>query len=180
MTIITTPVDRDSLIRLQAGDTVRINGDILVFRDQVHRLLNEMIARGEELPFSLRNEIVYYCGPTPARHGRPVGSAGPTTASRMDKYTGPLLEKGVAMTIGKGDRSIEVVDLLKHHRAVYLVAIGGAGALIARHIVATEIIGFPDLGTEAARRFTVKEMPAVVGIDSRGISAFVDAAAALR
>ena len=180
MTIITTPVDRESVVRLHAGDTVRINGDILVFRDQVHRLLNEMIERGEDLPFSLRNEVVYYCGPTPARDGRPVGSAGPTTASRMDKYTGPLLEQGVAMTIGKGDRSREVVELLKRHHAVYLVAIGGAGALIARHIVATEIIGFPDLGAEAARRFTVKDMPAVVGIDSEGKSAFADPMAVSR
>lgn len=177
MTIITTPVDRNTVVQLQAGDTVRISGDILVFRDQVHKLLNEMIARGEELPFSLRDEVLYYCGPTPARHGRPVGSAGPTTSSRMDKFTGPLLEQGVAITIGKGDRSLETVELLKRHRAVYLVAIGGAGALIARHIVATEVIAFPELGTEAARRFTVKDMPAIVGIDSRGVSAFVDVTA---
>ena len=169
---INTPLDRNLLKELDAGDRVALSGEILVFRDQVHRFLCEMIEKGEPLPFDINDAAVYYCGPTPARHGMPVGSAGPTTSSRMDSFTGPLLEKGLAMTIGKGNRSKEITGLLEKHNAVYMLAIGGTGALLAKHITSSEVIAFPELGPEAARIFTVKDFPLIVGIDTRGKSAF--------
>ena len=169
---LTTPIDRAQLLRLRVGDEIQLSGDILVFRDQVHRLLCDMIARGEALPFSLEDAVVYYCGPTPSRHGMPVGSAGPTTSSRMDPFTGPLLTAGMAATIGKGDRSDDVARLLQEHGAVYFVATGGAGALLARRVKAARVVAFSELGPEAARIFTVEDMPLVVGLDSQGGSAF--------
>ena len=171
---ITAPVDRDEVRSLRAGDRVALSGEVLVFRDEVHRILCDLIARGGPLPFSVECAALYYCGPTPARHGRPVGSAGPTTSSRMDRFTGPLLARGLAATIGKGNRSPEVRELLVHHCAVYLVAAGGAGALLARHITAARVIAYPELGTEAARVFTVEEMPLIVGLDAHGGSAFAE------
>ena len=168
-----TPVDRTIISELKAGEQIALNGEILVFRDQVHQILCEMIRKGRQLPFSLQDAVVYYCGPTPARHGMPVGSAGPTTSSRMDKFTEPLLEAGLAITIGKGNRSPEIARLLRKHRAVYLVAVGGTGALMAKHITASRVIAFDDLGSEAARLFTVVDMPLIVGIDAYGESAFV-------
>ena len=169
---ILTPLHRPDIEGLRICEQVLLSGDILVFRDQVHRILCEMVEKGEELPFSLKDEVVYYCGPTPARHGMPVGSAGPTTASRMDMFTEPLLEQGLAMMIGKGNRSQQIAQSLHKHRAVYMVAIGGTGALIAQHITASRVIAFPELGTEAARIFTVSDMPLIVGIDSNGDNAF--------
>ncbi|MFC1511892.1 FumA C-terminus/TtdB family hydratase beta subunit [Candidatus Latescibacterota bacterium] len=169
---LSAPLDRQALLTLRARDQVLLSGQVLVFRDQVHRNLGELIARGEPLPFDLTNQALYYCGPTPPRHGLPVGAAGPTTSSRMDPFTGPLLEQGLAMTIGKGDRSREVAALHRKFQAVYLVAIGGAGAMMAKHITAAAVIGFEELGPEAAYRFTVKEMPLIVGFDTAGGSAF--------
>ena len=169
---ITTPLNRNVIRELNSGDTVALTGEVLVFRDQVHRILCEMIQNGEQIPFNLKDAALYYCGPTPARYGMPVGSAGPTTSSRMDPFTGPLLEMGLAMTIGKGNRSKEVVALLKKHEAVYMLAIGGTGALLAKHVETASVIAFPELGPEAARMFTVKEMPLIVGIDTHGKSAF--------
>ena len=166
------PLDRAELRKLRAGDQVLLSGTILVFRDQVHRILFDMIGRGEELPFDLTGQALYYCGPTPSIHGMPVGAAGPTTSSRMDPFTGPLLERGLAMTIGKGERSAEVAALHQRHGAVYMVAAGGVGALMAKHITAAEVIGFPELGPEAAYRFTVAEFPLVVAYDTSGGSAF--------
>ena len=131
-----------------------------------------MIHEGRTPPFSLKDRAVYYCGPTPARHGMPVGSAGPTTASRMDRFTEPLLKQGLAMTIGKGNRSTEIAQNLQKYRAVYMVAVGGTGALIARHVISSTVIAFPELGTEAARIFTVRDMPLIVGIDTHGSNAF--------
>ena len=128
--------------------------------------------RGEPLPFELDGAAVYYCGPTPARGGRPVGSAGPTTSSRMDRFTGPLLERGLALAIGKGGRSDNVRGLFAKHGAAYLVATGGAGALLARHVIASRILAYPELGPEAARLFTVNRMPLIVGYDASGGSAF--------
>ena len=171
---ISTPLDRKFLETLKAGDRVSLSGDILVFRDEVHRMLCKMISDGKQLPFSLKDRALYYCGPTPARHGKPVGSAGPTTASRMDRYTEPLLKQGLAMTIGKGNRSPGVVKMLRKYRAVYMVAVGGAGALIAQHIMASSVIAFPELGTEAVRQFTVIDLPLIVGIDAMGRNAFVE------
>ncbi|MCE5249120.1 fumarate hydratase C-terminal domain-containing protein [bacterium] len=170
---MTTPLDRKALAGLKAGDRVSLSGDVLVFRDEVHRILCGKIGEGIALPFDLKDRALYYCGPTPARNGMPVGSAGPTTSGRMDRFTGPLLARGLAMTIGKGNRSAEIVQLLQKHRAVYLVAVGGTGALIARHITASRIIAFPELGTEAAREFTVIDLPLIVGMDMYGGNAFV-------
>ena len=170
---LTTPLNRKLLGELNAGDMVTLTGEVLVFRDQVHRILCEMIANGETLPFSLKDMALYYCGPTPARHGMPVGSAGPTTSSRMDAFTEPLLKMGLALTIGKGNRSAEVVELLKKYHAVYMMAVGGAGAYMAKHIKAASVIAFPELGPEAARVFTVNEIHLIVGIDMHGRSAFV-------
>ncbi len=166
-----TPLDRSLLKTLNAGDRIALSGQILVFRDQVHRMLCGMIENGEPLPFDLTDAAVYYCGPTPARHGMPVGSAGPTTSSRMDPFTVPLLEQGLAITIGKGNRSAEVAEQHARHGAVYMLAIGGTGALLAKHITAAEVIAFPELGPEAARIFTVEKMPLIVGIDTNGVSA---------
>ena len=170
---IETPIDREKLKSLRAGDMVSFSGEALVFRDNVHRILCEMIAEGKELPFEIKDRVLYYCGPTPAKYGMPVGSAGPTTSARMDAYTGPLLEKGLAVTIGKGNRSDEVAGLLKKYQAVYMLATGGAGAYIAKRIVSSEVIAFPELGPEAARLFVLRDLPLIVGIDSKGKSAFV-------
>jgi len=170
---IETPVDRNVIMELRAGDRVLLSGEILVFRDQVHRILCGMIREGRELPFDLEDGVLYYCGPTPGRRGMPVGSAGPTTASRMDRYTAPLLERGLAATIGKGDRSPSVAESLRKHGAVYMVAVGGAGALLGKRVKKSSVIAFPELGPEAARVFTVEDMPLIVGIDSTGASAFV-------
>ena len=171
---ITTPLNKKIISELNSGDMVTLTGEVLVFRDQVHRILCEMIKNGEPLPFSIEDKALYYCGPTPPRHGMPVGSAGPTTSSRMDPFTGPLLEMGLVMTIGKGNRSRDVVELLKKHNAVYMLAVGGTGALIAKHVTASSIIAFPELGTEAARLFAVVDMPLIVGIDIYGRNAFVE------
>jgi fumarate hydratase subunit beta len=171
---ISTPVDREAVLRLRAGDIVALSGEALVFRDEVHRILCDLLERGKPLPFDLRDAALYYCGPTPPRNGRPVGSAGPTTSGRMDRFTGPLLEQGLALTIGKGDRSPEVRELLIRHGAAYLVAVGGAGALLARHITDCRVLAFPELGPEAARMFTVRDMPLIVGLDAHGGSAFAE------
>lgn len=169
---LTTPLNREAVLRLRAGDIVALSGEVLVFRDEVHRILCGMIERGEELPFDLAGAALYYCGPTPATAGRPAGSAGPTTSARMDRFTGPLLDRGLAMTIGKGDRSAAVREKLAERGAVYMVATGGAGALIARHIIASRVIAYPELGPEAARVFVVKDLPLIAGLDAVGGSAF--------
>lgn len=170
---IKTPLDRTVISNLKACQMVTLTGEILVFRDQVHQIICGMIEKGEQLPFSLKDRALYYCGPTPARHGMPVGSSGPTTSSRMDMFTEPLLKKGLAMTIGKGNRSERVVNLLKQRQAVYMLAVGGAGAFLAHHVKAASVIAFPELGPEAAQVFIVEEMPLIVGIDSHGNNAFV-------
>jgi len=167
-----TPLDRDEVAGLRAGDMIELSGDILVFRDQVHRILCEMLAKGEPPPFELAGAALYYCGPTPPKHGMPVGSAGPTTSSRMDPFTEPLLEAGLAVTIGKGDRSQETAALFRRYGAAYLAAVGGTGAFLAQRVTASTVIGFDGLGPEAARMFTVKSFPCIVAIDSRGNSAF--------
>jgi len=169
---LTAPVDSASLLALNAGDQVEISGEILVFRDQVHKILCELIEKGEELPVDIDGAMLYYCGPTPARNGMPVGSAGPTTSSRMDAFTVPLLERGLKATIGKGNRSDEVVEAMKRHGAVYFVAVGGTGAYLAKKITASRVVAYPEFGPEAARIFTVDAMPLFVGVDSHGKSAF--------
>jgi fumarate hydratase subunit beta len=169
---ITTPLDRKIISGLKAGDMVTFSGETLVFRDQVHKILCGMIEKEQELPFSLENAALYYCGPTPEKSGIPAGSAGPTTSGRMDKFTEPLLKSGLAMTIGKGDRSPEIDELMKKYSAVYMLACGGAGAYIGKCVKSVSVIGFNELGPEAARIFVFENLPLLVGIDTRGNEIF--------
>jgi len=167
-----TPLSCNSIKNLNAGDSVLLSGKILVFRDHAHRLICEMINEGRTLPFDLAGQTIYYCGPTPAKPGNISGSAGPTTSSRMDKFMEPLLKMGLVATIGKGNRSENVTELIKKYCSIYFVATGGAGAFYSKKILKTEVIAFPELGTEAAHIFEVFEMPLIVGIDSKGKSSF--------
>lgn len=163
-----TPVSVDASQALVAGQTCLISGIIYTARDAAHKRLVEMMAVGEELPFNLEGQLIYYVGPCPAPPGRVIGSAGPTTSTRMDLYTPPLLDAGVRGVIGKGDRSPQVVEALIKNKAVYFGAIGGAGALIAKQIIEAEVVAFPELGPEAIHKLKVKELPVVVVIDSQG------------
>ena len=165
---ITAPADRAALSALRAGDNVLISGYLYTGRDAAHKRLMALIEEGKPLPLPLEGQMIYYVGPAPAGPGRAVGPAGPPTSSRMDKYTPALLERGLLGMIGKGSRSPQVVEAMKRSGAVYFGAVGGAAALIARSIVAAEMVAYPDLGTEAIHRFTVRDFPAIVVIDSLG------------
>lgn len=167
-----TPLSRENARTLKAGDTVILNGVIYAARDAAHKRMIGLLAEGKELPFDVRNQLIYYVGPCPAKPGQIIGSAGPTTSSRMDAYAPKLIELGLTGMIGKGLRSKEVVEAMKKFGAVYLGATGGAGALIARSIVQEEVIAFPELGPEAVRRLTVENFPATVIIDSFGNSLY--------
>jgi len=162
------PFTKDKLKELRAGDEVLISGTIYTARDQAHKRLVEMIDRGEKLPFELKDSAIYYVGPSPARPGKVIGSAGPTTSYRMDTYAPVLLDLGHSVMIGKGQRSDEVKQAVVRNGAVYLAAIGGAAALIAKSIKAAEVIAFEDLGAEAVRRLEVEAFPAVVVLDTIG------------
>lgn len=160
---------RDGMEReLRAGDYVYMTGTIYTARDAAHKRMYDAMLNGEVLPFDVKGETIYYLGPTPAREGQVIGSAGPTTSSRMDKYTPLLIEKGLKGMIGKGRRSDAVIDSMKKNGAVYFAAVGGAGALLSKCITGSEVIAYEDLGTEAIRRLTVKDFPAIVVIDSEG------------
>lgn len=163
-----TPLTVEETAGLRAGQTCLLNGIIYTARDAAHKRLVEMMDKGEELPFHVGGQLIYYVGPCPASPGQVIGSAGPTTSTRMDAYTPALLAAGVRGVIGKGDRSPEVVEALKKHRAVYFGAIGGAGALISRQIIAAEVVAFPELGPEAIHKLQVQDLPVVVVIDSQG------------
>lgn len=163
-----TPLTKEVVGQLRAGQSCLVSGVIYTARDAAHKRLVEMLERGEELPFSPEGQLIYYVGPCPAPPGRPLGAAGPTTSARMDIYTPTLLAAGVRGVIGKGDRSPEVVQALKEYGAVYFGAIGGAGALIAKTVVAAQVLAYPDLGPEAVHRLEVRDMPLVVIIDSLG------------
>lgn len=165
---ITAPFDSDTARSLHSGDMVYISGVIYTARDAAHKRMNETLDKGETLPLDISGNVIYYMGPSPAREGRPIGSAGPTTASRMDKYAPRLLDMGLIGMIGKGKRSKEVIDAIVRNGAVYMAAIGGAGALLSKAIVKSEVIAYDDLGTEAIRRLEVKDFPAIVVIDSEG------------
>ena len=165
---IEAPVSREEIKKLKAGDYVYITGTIYTARDAAHKRMQETLDRGEELPFSLQGNMIYYMGPSPAREGRPIGSAGPTTASRMDKYTPALLDLGLGAMIGKGKRSKAVIDAIVRNGSVYFAAVGGAGAILSKCIHSSEIIAYEDLGPEAVRRLEVKDLPVVVVIDSNG------------
>ncbi|WP_378954000.1 Fe-S-containing hydro-lyase [Pelosinus sp. sgz500959] len=165
---ITTPLTKEMARSLKAGDSVLITGTIFSARDAAHKVMTEALNRGEKLPMDFTNQIVYYLGPTPAKPGDAVGSAGPTTAGRMDAYTPQMIEQGLSGIIGKGYRSQAVVDSMKKNSTVYMVAIGGAGALISKSIKAYEVLAYPELGPEALAKLTVEDFPAIVAIDCDG------------
>ena len=166
------PFTKDKLEKLRAGDTVLLTGTIYAARDAAHKKLIEMIEAGESLPLQIENQMVYYMGPTPARPGHPIGSAGPTTSYRMDSFTPALLALGLSGMIGKGPRNDEVKKCAKEQGAVYFAAIGGAAALIAQSIKASEVVAFADMGTEAIRSLYVENMPLVVAYDTVGGDVF--------
>mgnify|MGYP002545865304 CR=1 FL=1 len=165
---ITTPITAEVTKNLKSGDYVYITGTIYVARDAAHKRMIEALERGEELPIDIKDSTIYYMGPSPAREGRPIGSAGPTTATRMDKYAPTLLDLGEKAMIGKGKRSEQVISSMKENGAVYFAAIGGAGALLSKCIKKAEVIAYEDLGTEAIRKLEVENLPAIVVIDHKG------------
>lgn len=165
---IKAPLTAETIKGLHAGDVVRISGYIYTARDAAHKRLTEALTRGEKLPLDLKDNVIYYVGPSPTKPGEVVGSAGPTTSGRMDKYTPTLIQQGMRGMIGKGLRSKEVVDACVKYGAVYFVAIGGAAAVIAKSIVGEKMIAYEDLGPEAIRRYEVKDFPAIVCIDAEG------------
>ena len=152
---ITTPITKEITKSLHSGDYVYITGTIYTARDAAHKRMYEILEEGKTLPINLKDQIIYYMGPSPAREGRPIGSAGPTTASRMDKYTPRFLDLGLGAMIGKGKRSKEVIDAIVRNDSVYFAAVGGAGALLSKCIISSEVIAYNDLGTEAIRRLTI-------------------------
>lgn len=165
---ITAPFNKETADSLKAGDMVYITGTIYTARDAAHKRMSDTLDAGGELPIDIAGQVIYYMGPTPAREGRPIGSAGPTTSGRMDKYTPRLLDMGMAGMIGKGKRTQEVKDAVVRNHAVYFAAIGGAGALLSKCIKASEVVAYDDLGTEAIRRLTVEQFPCIVVADSAG------------
>lgn len=165
---IKAPILKEEAEQLTSGDYVYITGTIYTARDAAHKRMDEALKRGEKLPFSIENAMIYYMGPSPAREGRPIGSAGPTTASRMDKYTPRLLDLGLGAMIGKGKRSQEVLDAIVRNKSVYFAAVGGAGALLSKCIKSSEVIAYEDLGTEAVRKLEVEDFPVIVVADCHG------------
>lgn len=165
---ITAPITEEDVKKLHSGDYVYISGTIYTARDAAHKRMQEALDQGKELPINIENNIIYYMGPSPAREGRPIGSAGPTTSSRMDKYAPRLLDLGLKGMIGKGKRSPEVKDAIVRNNAVYFAAVGGAGALLSKSITSSEVVAYDDLGTEAIRKLTVENFPVIVVIDSDG------------
>lgn len=165
---INTPLTTDKVEDLQAGDYVYITGIIYSARDAAHKRMYEAMMNGDNIPINLRDTILYYLGPTPEREGQVIGSAGPTTSSRMDKYTPLLLDHGLKGMIGKGKRSKEVIESMIKNKAVYFAAVGGAGALLSKRIKSSKVIAYDDLGTEAIRELYVENFPVIVVIDSNG------------
>lgn len=165
---IETPLTKEKVRDLRAGDYVYITGTIYTARDAAHKRMTEELAAGGELPFDVTDQIIYYLGPTPNREGQVIGSAGPTTSSRMDKYAPVLLDHGLTGMIGKGKRNNDVVSAMKENTAVYFAAVGGAGALLSQCIKESEVIAYDDLGTEAVRRLYVEKLPVITVIDCQG------------
>lgn len=165
---ITVPINKEDIAMLRAGDYVYITGTIYTARDAAHKRMYDTLRENKSLPINVEGNLIYYMGPSPAREGRPIGSAGPTTSSRMDKYAPELLDMGLVGMIGKGKRSGEVLEAIKRNGAVYFAAVGGAGALLSRSIVSSEIIAYDDLGTEAIRKLEVKDFPVIVVVDAEG------------
>lgn len=169
---ITLPMDKNTVSQLKAGDSVLISGEILTARDCAHKRLTDMIKNGEKLPFDLKDAIIYYAGPCPAKPGMASGSCGPTTSSRMDVYAPVLLDLGLGGMIGKGEMSDEVRAAIVRNNAVYFAAIGGAGATYGKSIIKSELVAFPELLSEAVRRLTVTDFPCVVAYDCHGGSIY--------
>ena len=174
---IQLPLTEELAKTLHAGDSVYLTGTIYTSRDAGHKRMCEALARGEKLPFDPTDATIYYVGPTPAKPGQVIGSAGPTTSSRMDKYTPLLLSKGLKGMIGKGKRSQAVIDAIVKEKAVYMAAVGGAGALLSKCIKESEVIAYDDLGTEAIRKMRVENLPVIVVIDSEGHNLYETAVA---
>lgn len=165
---IKLPLTDETVEKLRAGDDVRFTGVIYTARDAAHRRMVEALEKGESLPFDIGGQVIYYVGPTPAKPGQVIGSAGPTTSMRLDRFTPPLLAAGLKGIIGKGGRGLAVRDALKQHKGVYFIAVGGAGALLARQIKKVDIVAYEDLGTEAVRRLEVEDFPVIVCNDIYG------------
>jgi len=165
---IYTPLSLERLKRLKTGDNVLLNGIIYTARDQVHKRLCELIKKNKKLPFTLTDQIIFYCGPTPASPGEVIGSCGPTTSSRMDRYTPFLLKEGLKGMIGKGNRSEEVIQAIKRYKAIYFLTFSGAGAYLSKFVKKAKIIAYPELGPEAIYKLGVEKFPLIVGIDSEG------------
>lgn len=165
---ITTPLTKEKTKDLKAGDYVYITGTIYTARDAAHKKMDESLEKNETLPIDMEGNIIYYMGPSPAREGRPIGSAGPTTASRMDKYAPKLLDLGLKGMIGKGKRTQEVKEAIIRNQAVYFIAVGGAGALLSKCIKKSEVVAYDELGTEAIRKLEVENFPVIVVIDKDG------------
>jgi fumarate hydratase subunit beta len=171
---VSLPLTEETLAGLKAGDNVLLSGTLYVARDAAHKRMVEALERGELLPFDIKGQTIYYMGPSPAPPGRPIGAAGPTTSARLDAYTPRLLAAGLKVMIGKGVRSEEVREAMKKHRAVYLAAVGGAGALISKSIIKSEAIAYTDLGPEAVLRLEVKDFPATVINDIHGGDLYIE------
>ena len=165
---IQAPLKKEDIDSLKSGDYVYITGTIYVARDAAHKRMDDLLNKGQKLPIELQNNIIYYMGPSPAREGRPIGSAGPTTASRMDKYAPKLLDLGLRGMIGKGKRSAAVKEAIVRNGCVYFAAVGGAGAIISKAITSSEVVAYDDLGTEAIRKLNVVDFPCIVIIDKEG------------
>jgi len=165
---IALPLTDETVQKLRIGDDVRLTGVIYTARDAAHRRLVEALEKGEALPFDIRGQVIYYVGPTPPKPGQVIGSAGPTTSMRLDRYTPPLLAAGLKGIIGKGGRGSAVREALKQYKAVYFIAVGGAGALLARHIKKVDVVAYEDLGPEAVRRLEVEDFPVIVCNDIYG------------
>lgn len=165
---ITAPIKKEEIASLQTGDFVFITGTIYTARDAAHKRMYETLRKGENLPIEMQDNIIYYMGPSPAREGKPIGSAGPTTSGRMDKYTPELLDMGLCGMIGKGKRSAAVMEAIKRNGAVYFAAVGGAGALLSRSIISSEVVAYEDLRTEAIRKLEVRDFPVIVVADAQG------------
>lgn len=169
---VTTPLTKEVICSLKAGDRVLITGTIYTARDAAHKKMDELLDAGEKLPIELEGQMIYYAGPCPAKPGKVIGSCGPTTSGRMDKYAPRLINLGLSGMIGKGERTPEVVEAMKKNKTVYFAAVGGAGALIAKTVKKAEIVAFPELGAEAIRRLEVEDLPVTVVIDCEGGSLY--------
>jgi fumarate hydratase subunit beta len=169
---ISLPLDKERIANLKVGDEVLLSGVLYTARDRAHKRMVKAIKKGRKLPFSLKNQLIYYCGPTPSRRGKVIGSCGPTSSLRMDEFTPLLLKRGLRGMIGKGRRSKEVRRAIKRYQAVYFLAIGGIGALLSRYVRKAEVIGYKDLAAEAIYRLEVKDFPVIVGIDREGRSIY--------